>query len=453
MATYLKICLYIMYNKYIMLGIKDQSMDFKENTLLNKKHILLYNKEQILSSWDKDLNYIKKNFCGNVFTDVITYNNYKCTPDTIIYLCGNIDELFDQINFDNNIKIVNIIKQVSSDYGAVNTHRDNKFYLVNLGEVPINVYNVGVHFRKFFNSDKDYYNKIVNEHQFQSLTESNKPNNALRKGIYLTKVEEENNDEIKYKLLRCSSNFNGPTDNFRDTDNFIINKVNNISQSFFEDNVELNHVLAQTYHNSIEFNGKINKERKAKIKEHSDKTKDMPKTALIAFCSFYKDYLNDNFNDNKLKLVNKSIDDPYDYSYNKNASVLTKLRFRLKKNITDKKLKKNFDVILYPNSVFLISLLTNRLYTHEIIPPKLSVDKIPTRMGYVIRCSNTDVVYKDNKTYIVKDGKYIKLENPTLETIKELRKLYFIENTTIDKVYYDNIYFSLNNGDYTKPLI
>ena len=46
------------------------------------------------------------------------------------------------------------------------------------------------------------------------------------------------------------------------------------------------------------------------------------------------------------------------------------MRFRLKPEAQKlyPDLTKDFDITLYPNSVFLMSLETNRLYTHEIIP-------------------------------------------------------------------------------------
>jgi len=165
----------------------------------------------------------------------------------------------------------------------------------------------------------------------------------------------------------------------------------------------------------------------------------MPKNAVMAFCSFYKQNLGSTFKNQKNNLDNEN--------------VLTKLRFRFKKEAYDDKYEKKFDIVLHPNSVFLIPLFTNRIYTHEIIPSNLPVDKLPTRMGYVIRCSNTNSVYKDGKTFIVKDNKYIELEEPTDEGIKELKNLYYKENRTIEKVFYDKFYFSLNRGDYTKPIV
>ena len=105
-----------------------------------------------------------------------------------------------------NIKIVYVVKEFSTNYETT-----DKYQLISLGEMPINVFNVGIFFRKFFDDSKDYYDLIVKEHQFQNLTMDTKPGTAYRTGIYLTKVEEVG-DEIKFKLLRCSTNL-GPTDN------------------------------------------------------------------------------------------------------------------------------------------------------------------------------------------------------------------------------------------------
>jgi hypothetical protein len=66
----------------------------------------------------------------------------------------------------------------------------------------------------------------MTEHQFQHLTESNKPGTAFRKGIYITNVTTTENDTLEFNLLRCSSNLDGSTDNFRDTDNHIIKEIN-----------------------------------------------------------------------------------------------------------------------------------------------------------------------------------------------------------------------------------
>jgi hypothetical protein len=326
-------------------------------------------------------------------------------------------------------------------------------------KIPISIHNVGIYFREFFDN-KQYYESIVNEHELQDLGIHGKDGSSHRKGIYISNVNEskENDDEIDFNLLRCSTNLSGPTDNFRKTDCDIISKVQNVVDLYFHDQPKLNHVLAQTYHNSVNI---IGKEFKAKISRHSDKTKDMPKNAVIAFCTFYKDFNPDGncFNRSVLPQANRNpnTDDTFDYRYKHNTTVLTKLRFRLKEEVTDINLTNQFDITLYPNSVFIMSLHMNRLYTHEIIPSTLPVDKVPTRMGYIIRCSNTDAVYskKEKQSYIIKSsGERIPLTEPTEEGIKKLKDLYYQENMTIKHTdYTDKFFFSMNTGDYLQPML
>ena len=120
----------------------------------------------------------------------------------------------------------------------------------------------------------------------------------------------------------------------------------------------------------------------------------------------------------------------------------------------DETLVKNFDVVLYPNSVYLMSLSANRLYTHAIVPSGLPIDKIPTRMGYVIRCSKTSAIHTNGTTYIVgddNDSSLLKLEPSTLEGVQTVRDLYFKENSTDERIEYGTINFSMNKGDYEQP--
>ena len=112
---------------------------------------------------------------------------------------------------------------------------------------------------------------------------------------------------------------------------------------------------------------------------------------------------------------------------------------------------KEFTVTCYPNSLFLVPLSTNRLYTHEVKPSALPIDKIPVRLGYVIRCSKTRAIYKD-KTYIITESGEQELLKPTEKDINNLKKLYLEENITDNVIVYDNIPFSLNDGDYLEPM-
>lgn len=352
-------------------------------------------------------------------------------PNVNVYLTGNIAKIYQDAPIIASASAINVIKELSNNYDA----NSEEYSVVNLGEVPINIANVGIYFRKFF-SDKNYFDLIQNRHHFVALTESNKPNLALRRGIYLSKVTE-TDDGIEYNLLRCSSNLDGPTDNFRDVDTEIITQVNLALEQLMSNPAPINHVLAQIYYN--------NTKTKARISAHSDKTKDMPPNGVIGFCTFY-----DNLNSAGAQIKASGT---FDYCY-KSTSVLSQLVFKLKSCVTDTDLVREFTITLYPNSLFVIPLSTNRLYTHEIRPSTLPANYLKNRMGYVMRCSDNRAIYKDGATFITNaDGVEVQLGPATKENTSELRKLYFEENTTANVIDYGFIDFSMNSGDYVAPLI
>ena len=408
-------------------------------TPLFRKHILVCaNKiDELHPNLIREFEFVKDNFCGVVFTDMKEFNS-KVVPNTIIYFCGNIKSttLLDPIKNENIL----IIKE----YSQYDDRESTKNKLISIGQVPLNIHNMGVFFKTFFDVNKDYFTQLNLDHKFQTLTESNKESNAFRTGIYLTKVQETEDNQLKFKLLRCSSNLNGPTDNFRSTDDEIVTQINEVRKYFFDTSAELNHVLAQVYHNKIhEAGNNKQKQKKAKIAAHSDKTKDMPQDGVIVFCTFY------NFENKEIEQNEEK---------NNKISPFTKLRFKLKSIVVDRqpsdsKLTKCFDVILYPNSVFMIPLSTNRLYTHEIIPSAETIDKIPTRMGYVIRSSKTDAIFHSDQTFISVDNTFIPMKEPDEEGVKQLKELYYKENRTDEVIQYDKFYFSMNKGDYMKPIL
>ncbi|KAJ3044507.1 hypothetical protein HDV00_001934 [Rhizophlyctis rosea] len=383
--------------------------------------------------------HLQENFCGKVFNggDISSFTS-DLDPDTVVFFCGDVAEWKGHA-FNRPI---NIIKELSRNYGS--DERDHPYgTLVSIGEVPLNVHGVGVYFNQLFPYDSDYFSLLKEAHQFQTLTESTKQSPSFRKGIYLSAVQSSENGETRFNLLRCSTNLEGPTDGFKSIDLSIINSANAAAKLYFTNPAPLNHVLAQIYENSTTYTETSIKEKKARIKSHSDKTKDMPANGLIAFCTFYSRDI-----DSKARKMD------YDYVF-KNGSVLTKLRFRLKDCVADQPhLVKAFDVVLYPNSLFLIPLSTNRLYTHEIVPPSLPVDRLPTRLGYVIRCSKTRAVHVDGVAYIETDQGRIPMEKPTVDDIRELRSLYLAENTTADAVQYPSVItYSMNEGDYMRATV
>jgi hypothetical protein len=70
----------------------------------------------------------------------------------------------------------------------------------------------------------------------------------------------------------------------------------------------------------------------------------------------------------------------------------------------------------------------------------------------VARCSNLKAVYTNKQTFILEDGELIKLEQISDIAMNDLRNSYYEENITEKKVDYGKVHFSMNSGDYTKPI-
>ncbi|MCX4986563.1 hypothetical protein [Streptomyces sp. NBC_00572] len=355
-----------------------------------------------------------------------------------VYLCGDVSAISDhQLHAAARVFV---IRELSHGY---HEDVDRPWTLVDLGRVPLRVHGAGVYYRRFFDLGADHFGRIRTEHAFQSLTESTKPGTAHRSGIYLTPVTQDG-DELHFRLLRCSTNLSGPTESFRPTDTHIVEALNREAATVFRNQAPLNHVLAQTYHNTLATTER--KQSKAKISAHADKTKDMPVNGIMAFCTFYDGLGN----------LQPLAEDTFDYGM-KGASGLTRLHFRLKEPAAERDgvaLPAQFTLTLYPGSVFFMPLSTNRLYTHEIRPSTLDAELLPTRLGYVVRCSSAEAVHKSDHTFLKMAGELVKLGPPTPDGMNELRRLYAEENRTSSFIDYgDKFLFSMNTGDYIAPRI
>ncbi|NDU76805.1 hypothetical protein GWI34_29880 [Actinomadura sp. DSM 109109] len=353
-----------------------------------------------------------------------------------VYLCGDVSEV--NVQLLDAAERVFVVRDLARGYGE---GVGRPWALVDLGRVPVRVHGMGVYYRRFL--DEEYFERIRGEHEFQSLTESTKPGKAHRRGIYLTPVVEEG-DALHFRLLRCSTNLSGPTENFGPADTRIVDALNREAAVVFRGQAPLNHVLAQIYHNTRA--SAESKQSKAKISSHADKTKDMPVNGIMAFCTFYDGL------DRLQPLKGKA----FDYGV-RGVSGLTKLRFRLKDSVKASGgpgLPSQFELTLYPGSVFFMPLSTNRLYTHEIRPSALDTEMLPTRLGYVVRCSGTEALHKDGRTFLKRDGGMVPLEPPTSAGMDRLRRLYAEENRSSSFIDYgDDFLFSMNAGDYSAPRV
>ena len=350
---------------------------------------------------------------------------------SVVYVAGDVCAAVDWLSAHVDASAVRVVSEYSTNYDAA------ACTCVASGQLPRRVPGIGVLYPSYF--ENSLYGDVAGAHTFADLTESNKPSDgSYRKGVYITRATPEPDGSIAFKLLRCSTNFANPTDACRPVDDRIIGDVNAMAACCFDGAVELNHVLAQVYTNVVT----DGKQRKARIPSHSDKTKDMPSHGLIAFVSLYE--------------FNPAVAytrEGYDVRRH-GMSALTTLRWAEKGGAGRK-----VDVLLSPGSVLLVSLEVNRLFTHEIKPSALPVDLLPTRLGYVVRCSKTDALHAaDGATYIVTAaGERVALRKPTHDDMSELRTLYFLENSTSDVIVYssathgDVVPYSMNAGDYMAP--
>ncbi|MEU2549010.1 hypothetical protein ABZ618_26810 [Streptomyces roseolus] len=384
---------------------------------------------------------VVRDFFGSVLTpEELASGTHDLTGRTV-YLWGDASGLDDpRLRTAARVFVVREPSHAHPD----DVHRDDAHpprTSIDLGRVPLRVHGVGVSYRRFFDPDADHFGRIRAEHAFQSLTESTKPGTAHRSGIYLTPVTRVG-DDLHFRLLRCSTNLSGPTEGFRPTDTLVVDDLNREAATVFRNHAPLNHVLAQIYHNTLATAER--KQSKAKISAHADKTKDMPVDGIMAFCTFYDGL-------DKLQPVNE---DPFDRGV-KGISGLTRLHFRLKEpdaRLDGTALPSQFALTLYPGSVFFMPLSTNRLYTHEIRPSALDAALLPTRLGYVVRCSGTEAVHKDGRTFLKTAGDPVPLEPPTEEGMDRLRRLYAEENRTSSFIDYGHDFvFSMNTGDYVAP--
>ncbi|GAA0317524.1 hypothetical protein GCM10010302_65750 [Streptomyces polychromogenes] len=388
------------------------------------------------ASHDED---VVREFFGSVITpEELTASGASVLARRTVYLCGDLSGISRaQLR---SAERVFVVRELSRGYDG---EAGAPWTLVGAGRVPLRVHGAGVYYRRFFAPEEGHFGRIRAEHAFQTLTESTKPGTAHRSGIYLTPVTRDGDDALHFRLLRCSTNLSGPTEGFRPTDTSIVEALNREAATVFRDHAPLNHVLAQTYHNTAATTGR--KQSKAKISSHADKTKDMPANGVMAFCTFY----------DGLDALRPLAEDPFDHGV-KGTSGLTRLRFRLKDPAAADEdggaLPERFTLTLYPGSVFFMPLSTNRLYTHEILPSALDAGLLPTRLGYVVRCSGTEAVHQDGRTFLKADGGLVELEPPTPEGMDELRGLYAEENRSSSFIDYGGRFrFSMNTGDYLAP--
>jgi hypothetical protein len=393
------------------------------------KHVLIYGNPSESTNLD-DFNYIVNNFCGRVY-------HVSCLPDSIR-----------NTKFDGKIWAMGDLKdmpkgqplQVIGDHSTFENWSD-MWTKTDDGQVPINVDGIGVFFRR--STNLSLFKSLLSGHKMFTLTETNKAGTAHRTGTYLSPMTC-HDGSIEYKYLRCSTNLDGPTQEFNEFDNQIVVQVNGLMNDYFTGAELMNHVLMQLYNNTV-VDGK---QVKARISSHADKTKDMPEGGVMAFVTLYDlDELA------KLGSLPGMVTSRFDMKMN-GKSIFPTLLFKPKADIPH---LKEQSIPLYPGSVFIMSLSSNRIYTHAVVPAVGEVAHLPTRLGYVARCSNRTAKWQEDGTYVKYDDTWHQMLPTDSEEASEeasvVRNLYFQENTTMNCIEYGQWYSSFNKGDYMKPMM
>jgi hypothetical protein len=400
-----------------------------EAKLILDRHVLIRYWPSIApdTSIAKKLETLLQEFCGRVYCD--SYSEIGSENNAQVFFSGDF-EAFQHVETKFEKTSMKIIRDLCVNYDGAAAEN-----LVNLDEVPVQINQLAVCINNYFGAHPDMYDNILTAHRFQTLNDA-----SYRKGVLLSHIDKLDGKALEFILMRCSTDFQGPTESFAEVDQVILDGTKNIGALFFRDGAQPNHILAQMYENIINSSGK---DKKAKISSHADKTKDMPTNGMIAFCTFYCN-----------KLQSPTLEHRDGDYFHKGVSVLSKLRFRLKRSIqAQPDLLKTFEVTLYPNSLLMIPLSTNRLYTHEIVPSQLSANLTPTRIGYVVRTSKSRAVFQNNSTYIRQGNELDKMRKPTDADRQELKDLYLKENLTDDIVDYGHCLYSFNSRDYLEPSI
>ncbi len=73
-------------------------------------------------------------------------------------------------------------------------------------------------------------------------------------------------------------------------------------------------------------------------------------------------------------------------------------------------------------------------------------------MGYVLRCSDKKATFINGETFVKEGETWVKLSEMSDENMSNLKNSYQEENQTAHKIEYGKVDFSMNWGDYQKPI-
>jgi hypothetical protein len=187
-----------------------------ENKIKNENLLLIFGDYRPNDSHQYD---VLKNFNGTSIPNAELEDSGckdKVKNFKVIYVCGdilkiilNFQQLYSKLKDENKVYFIDDLIYNEAEKGGLEP-TNKSFSVISSGQVPLNFYNLGIYFGNLFGHKtnrvtcnntnhenrslqkfNDIFEKISNQHTFQTLTESNKPNNAFRTGLNITNVEKD----------------------------------------------------------------------------------------------------------------------------------------------------------------------------------------------------------------------------------------------------------------------
>lgn len=242
-----------------------------------------------------------------------------------------------------------------------------------------------------------------------SLLESSVDFEKTGKGRLGANLLDITSDQL-YPIVRTTTAYAKPNQPFKEIHYELIKLIKSTVKSttnLTNQNISFNNAMIEIYDNSYKNMG-----------YHTDQSLDLVDDSYICIFSSYSV---DNVNpDRYLQIKNKSND-------------------------------RVSDICLKPNSIILFDTTTNKNHVHKIYLNNLNRNQHKW-LGITFRLSKTFIKFINEIPYFSHNNKPLKLASA--EELLLMRHLKYLENTLTDYVYpYDQINFTISNGEFIEPVI
>lgn len=390
---------------------------------IHPKSALVYSDPVLLFKNNMHFNQLLSEFFGPVFsfTEYLSQNiTYEIT-----FICGWWQDIL--INGGNKFKEVILVEPF------LYNGKTDGYKTISYRRLALKIPELGNTGDRLVPLDEsvNWYDTLYNSQDWYTLLHANHINEpAYRTGTYCS---EEGPFENSIWLQRCSTVFKEPTQIFNDTHKELLKAQKQADEMFICDVKNPNVLLIQHY------------EPTAEIGAHSDKSLDL-KTLEFRSFSAYETFCDGNFDREDIEL------NPCDYRiwgwFDKKNIFHPVIRFMTLKN---KQTKKEINIPLPPNWMFIMTDKTHREWTHAIKKQVYSLNRISVTARY------SDTVAQYEETGKVKIFKSLDpvgyLEFADKDQSNKIDDLYKLQNIEKEELpdYSEVMLCTRNPGDLKKP--